>query len=157
MRVILPTKSDPLATSRALAQLLDSAFTIPGTRLRVGLDALLGLLPVIGDLIGAVLSGHIVATAARLGVPKPVLRRMSLNIMIDTVVGAIPLVGDFFDAVWKANLKNVALMERALADPEGTRQASSRLFFLVGLLCVLFVVGVTVLGLWAFGMLRFHG
>src|SRR5437870_13044557 len=98
----------------ALARLLDSSWEIPGTRFRFGLDALVGLIPGIGDAIGAVLASYIVWEARRLGVSKWVLTRMIANVGIDALVGAVPAVGDFFDAAFKANIRNLRLLEAAL-------------------------------------------
>jgi hypothetical protein len=100
---------------RALAQLLDNAIPIPGTSWRFGFDAIIGVIPVVGDLIGGVLSGYIILEAARAEVPTLTLARMLANVGIDTLVGSVPALGDVFDAAWKANIKNVALLERHLA------------------------------------------
>ena len=113
-----------LARARTLARALDSAVGIPGTGLRFGLDPLLGLLPGLGDLAGAALSGYIVLTGLRLGVPRTVALRMIANVALDTVVGSVPVIGDLFDAGWKANNRNVALIERHVAAPDATRTAS---------------------------------
>jgi hypothetical protein len=98
-----------------LSQLLDNAIAIPGTRYRIGLDPIIGLIPGIGDLLGAVLSGYIILEAARAEVPAFTLARMLVNVGVDTLVGAVPALGDVFDAAWKSNTKNVALLERHLA------------------------------------------
>src|SRR5687768_16003747 len=90
-------QTDPTGNLRALARLMDSAVAIPGTGIRVGLDSLIGLVPGIGDLAGAAMSGYIVLAAARLGAPAPVLIRMVANIAVDGVVGSVPLLGDLFD------------------------------------------------------------
>lgn len=99
---------------RHLAQLLDNRFTIPGTSYRFGLDSLIGLIPGIGDLATGAISAYIVYLARTQGVPKHVLARMAWNIAVDTGIGAIPLLGDVMDFAWKANLKNVKLLERHL-------------------------------------------
>jgi hypothetical protein len=99
---------------RVLAKLLDNAIPIPGTGWKIGLDPIVGLIPGIGDLIGAVLSGYIILEAARADVPAFTLTRMLLNVGVDTLLGAVPAVGDVFDAAWKSNTKNVALLERHL-------------------------------------------
>jgi hypothetical protein len=116
--------SDQAARLRALARLLDSAVQLPGTNVRFGLDAALGLIPGVGDLAGAALSGYIVLAAARMGVPAPVLARMLGNIAVDGMVGAIPLLGDLFDVGFRANLRNAALIERHVAAPGAVRSAS---------------------------------
>ena len=100
---------------RVLSRLLDNSIPIPGTSWKIGFDPIVGLIPGIGDLIGAVLSGYIILEAARAEVPTLTLARMLVNVGIDTMLGAIPAVGDVFDAAWKSNMKNVALLERHLA------------------------------------------
>jgi hypothetical protein len=105
-----------LKRTRTMGTLLDDAIPIPGVGYRVGIDPILGLLPVSGDLAGAVLSAYIIAEAALVGVPPKTLGRMALNVAADTLVGSIPVAGDLFDAVWKANERNVALFEAHLAD-----------------------------------------
>lgn len=134
-----------------LARVLDRAIRIPGTEIRIGLDGLLGLVPGIGDTVGAALSAAIVFAGVRAGASRAVLGRMVANVAIDTLLGAIPFVGDLFDFAWKANAKNAALLERFLADPAPTRKASAGFIALVlGALVV--VLG---LGLWAaFAVLR---
>lgn len=116
----------PLRNARSLARLLDTAFTIPGTGFRVGLDPILGLVPGIGDFAGVVLSLPILFHAARLGVPRTLLLRMGVNIGIEALVGAIPLIGDLFDAGWRANVRNVRLMEAFIADPRRAAKSGSR-------------------------------
>jgi hypothetical protein len=96
---------------RVLAKLLDNSISIPGTGWKFGFDAIIGLVPVVGDLIGAILSGYIVLEAARAEVPSFTLARMLANVGIDALVGSVPAFGDVFDAAWKANMKNVALLE----------------------------------------------
>jgi hypothetical protein len=113
-----------LGRARALARLLDSAVTVPGTNIRFGADSLIGLVPGLGDVAGAVLSGYIVLVATQLGAPASVVARMLLNIGIDTLVGSVPVLGDLFDVAWKSNQMNVALLERHLGEPTATRRAS---------------------------------
>ena len=100
---------------RALARFLDNSISIPGTEWKFGFDAVVGLVPVVGDLIGGSLSAYILLEAARAEVPILTLARMLANIGIDTLVGSVPALGDVFDAAWKANMKNVVLLERHLA------------------------------------------
>jgi predicted aconitase with swiveling domain len=95
---------------RRLAWLLDSSIRIPGTRWTVGIDALIGLVPVLGDAAGVILSSYILYEAARMGAAKGVLARMALNIAIEGLVGSIPLLGDLFDAGFKANQRNIRLL-----------------------------------------------
>jgi uncharacterized protein DUF4112 len=110
-----------------LAWLLDSSIPIPGTRLTIGLDALIGLFPFIGDLVGVLASSYILAEANRMGVGRAVLARMAFNVAVEGVIGIVPLFGDVFDAAWKANQKNVRLLNAWAERPHQTRR-SSRLF-----------------------------
>ena len=126
---------------KQIAWLLDSSIPIPGTRFTIGIEALIGLFPFIGDLIGVLLSSYVLAEAARLGAPKSVLMRMSANIALEGVVGMIPFAGDVFDAVFKANQRNVRLLEAWLDEPRRTAR-SSRIF---GAAIVLGVAGLLVL------------
>lgn len=103
-----------LARLETLATLMDAALVIPGTNVRVGFDALIGLVPGIGDLISAAVSGFIIVEARRLGAPRWLLARMAGNVAVDTIGGAIPLVGDLFDVAFRANLKNVRLLRSHL-------------------------------------------
>ena len=97
---------------RRLAILMDAAVVIPGTTIRFGWDAVVGLIPGGGDAVGAVISGYIVVRAAQLGVPLPTVLRMVFNVAVDFVLGTVPVAGDLFDVLWRANLMNVALIER---------------------------------------------
>jgi hypothetical protein len=103
-----------LRRAQRVATLLDDAVTVPGINVKIGLDAIVGLLPVSGDVATAVCSLYIVAEAVRCGVPRGTVARMLLNVALDLVVGSVPVVGDAFDVVWRANRRNVDLFERAL-------------------------------------------
>ena len=132
---------------RALTRLLDSAIQIPGTRYRIGLDALVGVVPGIGDVIGAVFSAYIVYQSARLGVSTATLVKMMGNVALDTIVGEVPLLGDVFDAGWKANTRNLALLEGHFDQPAATGRGSRRTLWLVGGGLVLLVIGVIALAI----------
>ncbi len=106
------SREERLARLETLANLMDAAIVIPGTNIRVGLDALIGLFPGIGDLASACVSGFIIVEARRLGAPRWLVARMMGNVAIDTVGGAVPLVGDLFDVAFRANLKNTQLLRR---------------------------------------------
>lgn len=140
------TTSKDLDNARALARVLDTAVGIPGTKLRVGLDALLGLIPGAGDAVGAALSGYIIFAAARAGASKPVLMRMVGNVVVDTVFGAIPVLGDLFDIAFRSNSRNVALLERVAVDPVTVDRGSRRLGIVVIALLVLVLLGIVALG-----------
>jgi len=107
----LPSSVDRAAVRRMrfVARVLDDSVRIPGTSFRIGIDPLLGLLPVTGDLVSGALSLYVVLEAARLGVPYGTLVRMLANVAIDVAGGSVPVIGDLFDAAWKANTRNVGL------------------------------------------------
>jgi len=138
------TSSRRLAALARFAELLDSGIRIPRTQLRFGLDPLIGLIPGVGDAAGAVLAGWILVEAIRLGASRATLVRIAGNIALDAGIGAVPLIGDIFDFAWKANVRNVTLLERHLRDPARAMRAD-RSF-------VAFVIGgimVVTLGLFA--------
>jgi hypothetical protein len=109
---------------RSLARVLDTAVRIPGTDIRFGLDSIIGLIPGLGDVSGAVLSGYIVLASARLGVPPSVVSRMILNVLVDTAIGTVPVIGDVFDVAWRANIRNADLLEKHAALPAATTRSS---------------------------------
>lgn len=134
-----------------LAWLLDSSIPIPGTRFTIGVEALIGLFPFIGDLVGVLLSSYILSEASRLGAPRPVLMRMAFNIGIEGVVGIVPFAGDVFDAAFKANQRNVRLLSRWFDQPHKTER-SSRAF---GIALILGMVALlALLGYAGFALLR---
>jgi hypothetical protein len=100
-----------VARVETLARLMDSAVAIPGTNVRIGLDAAIGLVPVIGDLVSQAIASYIIWEARQLGVSKLTLARMIGNTAIDTVVGMVPFAGDAFDVMYRANTKNLALLK----------------------------------------------
>jgi Domain of unknown function (DUF4112) len=109
--------SDPQAVRQrveALELLLERSFHIPGTRIPVGLDSLIGLVPVLGDLITTAMGAYLVWEARNLGMSKWQLTRMTANIGIDTVVGVVPFVGDAFDLIWRSNSKNLRIIRKHL-------------------------------------------
>ncbi|WP_228546451.1 DUF4112 domain-containing protein [Halegenticoccus tardaugens] len=115
-----------LRRARAVATLLDESVEIPGTNYKVGLDPILSVLPVSGDLVGGALSMYIVAEAARLGVPYTTIVRMLATVGVDVVIGSVPVVGTAFDAVWKANKWNVELLERHLEEARERAEREGR-------------------------------
>jgi hypothetical protein len=127
--------------ARDLARLLDSAFRVPGTRFRFGLDPILGLIPGVGDAVGALFGGYVILLALRAGAPAPVLFRMAMNVGLDALLGAVPLLGDVVDAGWKANTRNLALVEAYSRDPAGTRKRSKGVLAAAAGVVVLAVIG----------------
>jgi hypothetical protein len=109
------TREERVARLDVLANLLDTAFILPGTNVRFGFDALIGLVPGIGDAITTAISLYIVLEARQLGAPAHLILRMLANVVVDGFVGAAPLVGDAFDVLWRANRRNVWLLREWLA------------------------------------------
>lgn len=140
----LPTKkSQPARVEESLERLswlMDDLIKIPGLNWRLGLDALVGLIPGFGDSATSLVSFYILASAVRYRVPKVTLLRMGLNLGIDYVVGSLPLVGDLFDAWWKSNQRNVALLtERATVSASEARQGKLSDWLFVGLILLLLI------------------
>ena len=127
-----------------IARLMDSQFQLPGTRFRFGLDPLLGLLPVVGDLSTRAVSGALLLTMLRHGASGAVVVRMAFNILLDTIIGAIPILGNLFDFAYKSNERNVALLRRHYA--EGRHTGSGK-----GLVALLLLGFLVVFGLVAWG------
>jgi len=125
---------------------------VPGTSLRMGLDPVIGLVPGLGDAAGALLAAWILLEAVRLGASRATLGRIASNIALDALVGTIPALGDVFDLFWKANLKNVALLERHALDPVGARKGDRLFVTLVAggvlVLCGGLLVGGVLLTAW---------
>ena len=130
-----------LAALRRWSVLLDSAFRVPGTNLTFGLDPIIGLVPWIGDITTPLFSAVLLLHAVRLRIPRVVQLRMLMNAAIDLAIGLVPLVGDLFDFGWKANVRNLALLERH-ARPDAKATASDWVFVLV-ILGGLVLVAVT--------------
>ncbi len=131
------SEHEALERVRNLARLLDTSIPLPGG-FRVGWDAVLGLIPGLGDGAGALFSAYIVLQAVRLGASREVLVRMLGNVALEAAMGAVPLLGDVFDAAFKANVRNVRLLEGHLAAPGETRRASRA--WVIGVVVVLFTV-----------------
>ncbi len=133
-----------LARLRTVSDLWDRAFGIPGTKWRVGLESLVGLLPVGGDVVGLGISIYILWQVVQFNLPKTILLRMVFNIAIDALVGAVPILGDLFDMTWKANTKNVSLLEAHLQEPTQSHSADKRFLWLLfgGLLVALVAISV---------------
>jgi hypothetical protein len=126
---------------RRVGWLLDNSIPIPGTRFRLGIDQLIGLVPGIGDLIGGVLSLYIIFEASRMGAPRGLLARMGWNVAVDTFVGEVPILGDLFDIGFKANIRNLALLDGYLQRPAEVRRSSRRFVALLGLGLVVLTAG----------------
>lgn len=151
-RAIHLSHAPRLKRMRQLSQLLDGAIVIPGTKRRIGLDPILGLIPGGGDTVSAALSAYIIIEAAQMGLPRAALMRMVTNIAIDTVVGTVPVFGDIFDVFSKANLRNMQIVESHAQAPAPSVK-TDRLFIgllIVGLIILVLTVGFTTAWVWSF-------
>ena len=124
-----------LAALRKWSVLLDSAFRVPGTRMTFGLDPILGLIPGLGDLTTPLFAGLLLLHAVRMKIPRVVQLRMVMNAAIDLLIGIIPVAGDLFDFGWKANVRNLALLER-YAHP-GSKASTGEWLFVLGVSALL--------------------
>lgn len=140
-------EADPLGA--LLAKFMDTAFVIPGTKIRFGFDALIGLFPGVGDAVGALISSVLIAQAARMGVPKIIVARMAGNVLLNSIIGAIPILGDVFSVFFKSNVRNHELLKQHAGQPRSSTLQDW--VFVVGLLTALvvclslIVVGIAVL------------
>ena len=135
--------SRALERYRSLARTMDARFRIPGTPIRFGWDAILGLIPGIGDALGGMSGGYGLWVAYRLGAPPVVLLRLLFNVGLDLTLGTVPLLGDLFDLGWRSNQRNLRLIEAWHAEPHRVRRRSGVFFGVVlGGLVVLVVAAV---------------
>lgn len=140
---------------RAITRVFDQAFALPGTRFRFGLDALFGLVPGLGDIAGAVVAAYAIRVARTLRAPPEIQAHMLSNIALDAVIGTIPVLGDLFDFVFKAQTRNLALLERWVSTPHKTATRSRRGLFAVSLAILIVFATLTILGIWMLFIL-FH-
>ncbi|MFS8118657.1 MAG: DUF4112 domain-containing protein [Microcoleus sp.] len=138
---------------RQISHLLDNAIPIPGTKYRIGLDPILGLIPGGGDVIGSIFAGYVVFKSAQMGVPQETLVKMAANIVFDTVAGTVPVAGDLLDVAWKANVKNIELLDAHLGSPEQGKKADWLFVAALLLGLILIVGGVIFLSVMLFGWL----
>ena len=129
---------------KTIAYLMDESIRLPGGY-RIGWDGIIGLVPGIGDVAGLTVSAYIIAESARLGASKSVLLRMSANAAIDAILGAIPVLGDLFDFTFKANRRNLHLLQSQLDVPQRTRRVSIGWLAVAGVVALLVLVAVLVL------------
>jgi hypothetical protein len=132
---------------KRVTTMLDELVTVPGTSQRVGIDPLIGLIPVVGDAVAAGVGLWVIGEAARFGVPRIVLGRMVVNLLLDLAIGAIPLLGDLYDVAFRSNSRNLALFRRHALDPDSSTRREQGFF--VGLLALL--IGIVWLLLTAVG------
>jgi hypothetical protein len=132
---------------KRVTTMLDELVAVPGTSQRVGIDPLIGLIPVVGDAVAAGVGLWVIGEAARFGVPRIVLGRMVVNLLLDLAIGAIPLLGDLYDVAFRSNSRNLALFRRHALDPDASTRREQGFF--IGLLALL--IGIVWLLLTAVG------
>ena len=132
-------KEEKLIRLKRLSERLDNTFTIPGTKYKIGIEALIGAVPIIGDLIGGILASYIMYSGMKMGAPPQIIARLAVNIAIDFTIGSIPIIGDLFDLVWKANKKNVELIEETTLLNEETNKINYLIvaMLIVGLIAII--------------------
>jgi len=143
------SSQDRISTKRrleSLAWLLDSSIRLPRTNFRIGLDGLIGFIPGVGDIFGGVMSSYIIAEAARMGLPKSTLIRMTYNVLVETLIGMIPVAGDLFDIAWKANNRNIKLLQAHVGDPRRTTTKDRVFVFVLIVVLIALIVGIIWLG-----------
>ena len=147
LRSLTAAEEQRLEGLRRIAQLLDNAFVLPGTSYRVGLDPILGVLPGLGDLISPLFTIGVLLQARALGVPKVVQGRMMINAGVDALLGTVPVIGDLFDFAWKANAKNLALLElHAREERSGSAGDYAFVVLMIAIVVALAALPVVLLG-----------
>ena len=154
--VLQATPKPGLKNLDLLAKLMDAQFKIPGTNIKFGLDAIIGIIPGVGDFAGFIISGYMMIIMANNGASSFLLARMALNVFIDSLVGAVPLLGDIFDVAFKANQRNMKLMHEHYV--EGRHRGSAwKIILPLLLMLLLLVAGLVWLGYkilnWLFDLL----
>ncbi|MGD1849738.1 MAG: DUF4112 domain-containing protein [Cyanophyceae cyanobacterium] len=156
-RSLPPAALRRLGRVRSLARWLDRAIAIPGTKICIGLDAIIGLLPVGGDFVGLALSMYLMVEAARLGAPATLLTKMAANVAVDLGLGSVPVAGDFIDVLWQSNARNVELLEEFLVESGETLEPDPQVPWglLIGLLLLLLAgaIAVLIFAGWLIGVL----
>jgi len=138
LRPLSAGQEQRLKALKHISRLLDSAFVLPGTEFRIGLDPLLGLVPGLGDLASPMFTMALLWQSRDLGIPRVVQLRMIFNVAIDALVGLLPVAGDFFDFAWKANDRNLALLERYAY--EYRRPSAGDWLFVAALIALLLII-----------------
>jgi hypothetical protein len=133
---------------RKISLVFDQAFGIPGTRWRFGIDALFGLVPGLGDIVGALVAIYAVRVAQRLKAPAEIQLHLLSNIALDALIGTVPIIGDIFDFVFKAQTRNLALLDDWLATPHEARRRSRRGLIFIPLAIIFVFATLMTLGVW---------
>ena len=143
---IIERNEEKLLRLKLLSERLDELTKIPGTNQKVGIDAIIGVIPILGDFVGAVFSTYIMYSGIKMGVSSKVVTKMAANIAIEFMIGWIPVIGDIFDVLWKANKRNVELIENATAE----KQINAKLNYLIVALLITLILGTILVILGSF-------
>ena len=143
---IIERNEEKLLRLKLLSERLDELTKIPGTNQKVGIDAIIGVIPILGDFIGAVFSTYIMYSGIKMGVSSKVVTKMAANIAIEFMIGWIPVIGDIFDVLWKANKRNVELIENATAE----KQVNEKLNYLIVASLIILILGTILVILGSF-------
>ena len=129
---------EKLLRLKLLSERLDNSIKIPGTNQKIGIDPIIGLIPILGDFIGVIFSTYIMYSGIKMGVSSKIVKKMATNLAIEFIMGSIPIIGDIFDALWKANKKNVELIEEATIE----NQENYRLNYLIIASLIVLILGL---------------
>ena len=143
---IIERNEEKLLRLKLLSERVDELTKIPGTNQKIGIDAIIGVIPILGDFIGAVFSTYIMYSGIKMGVSSKVVTKMAANIAIEFMIGWIPVIGDIFDVLWKANKRNVELIENATAE----KQINAKLNYLIVALLITLILGTILVILGSF-------
>ena len=135
---IIELNEEKLLRLKLLSERLDNSIKIPGTNQKIGIDAILGLIPILGDFIGVIFSTYIMYSGIKMGVSSKIVKKMAINIAIEFILGSIPIIGDIFDALWKANKRNVELIEEVTIE----NQENYRLNYLIMASLIILTLGL---------------
>jgi hypothetical protein len=135
---IIELNEEKLLRLKLLSERLDDSIKIPGTNQKIGIDAIVGIIPILGDFIGVIFSTYIMYSGIKMGVSSKIVKKMAANIAIEFVIGSIPIIGDIFDALWKANKRNVELIEEATIE----NQENYRLNYLIMASLIVLILGL---------------
>ena len=135
---IIELNEEKLLRLKLLSERLDDSIKIPGTNQKIGIDAIVGIIPILGDFIGVIFSTYIMYSGIKMGVSSKIVKKMAANITIEFIIGSIPIIGDIFDALWKANKRNVELIEEATIE----NQENYRLNYLIIASLIVLILGL---------------
>ena len=135
---IIELNEEKLLRLKLLSERLDNSIKIPGTNQKIGIDPIIGLIPILGDFIGVIFSTYIMYSGIKMGVSSKIVKKMATNLAIEFIIGSIPIIGDIFDALWKANKKNVELIEEATIE----NQENYRLNYLIIASLIVLILGL---------------